>query len=435
MVIIWPVSTPMRRSLAQSCHRCRTCSSGTSRPGVWGFWRARKSSSARYTLPMPATTFWSMSSRPIGVGFRRMAWVYRSSAALPASMSGSGPSFATTASTWAGSSTSHAVGPRRSAQIVSVSSRTRTWPTGSGGNVSSSLPAFSDSDMRRRALRGAPIEVSEFSPAVSSTTASGFGPSRNVPRWLVWPMRPFAEAIVASIRISPAKSHAPYMPRCTRSHTSPSKPRNICLPTARASVIRRPSISAAPTANRPCGLQACTTCPTKLRSNWRVMRWTEWPSGIALLGLGPIGVDALAGDVARGLVLGELRDAPGVTLVTRERLGDERVDVADRLLHGVLPGADRDDVRIVVLACEHRGVHAPDEGGPDAPHLVRGDLLAVARSAEHDAECSDARGPVARDPECRVDAERRVVVERVIVFRAVVDDLMTGVGQVVDERA
>ncbi len=233
-----------------------------------------------------------MSRRAIGVAFLRTARVNRSSASGPESMSGSGPSLDTTASTCAGSSTSHAVGPRRSAQIVSVSRRTRTWPTGSGGNVSRPLPSFSDSDMRSRVRRGAPIEVREFSPARSNTTASGFGPSRKVPRWLVCPMRPFADAMVASIRMSPAKSHAPYMPRCTRSHTSPSKPRNICLPTARASVIRRPSSSAAPTANRPCGLDACTTWPTKLRSNWRVMRWTECPSGTAASYASPAGSGA-----------------------------------------------------------------------------------------------------------------------------------------------
>ena len=97
-------------------------------------------------------------------------------------------------------------------------------------------------------------------------------------------------------------------------------------------------------------------------------------------------VDAFAGDVARGLVLRELRDAAHVPLVAREGLGDERVDVADRLLDRVLAGADRDDVGVVVLAREDRGVHAPHEGRADALHLVRGDLLAVARSAEHDAE-------------------------------------------------
>ena len=37
--------------------------------------------------------------------------------------------------------------------------------------------------------------------------------------------------------------------------------------------------------------------------------------------------------------------------------------------------------------------------------------------------------------ERRIDAERRVVVERVVLGRAVVDDLMAAVGQVVDERA
>ena len=75
----------------------------------------------------------------------------------------------------------------------------------------------------------------------------------------------------------------------------------------------------------------------------------------------------------------------------------KRVDEADRLLDGVLARADRDHVGVVVLAGEDRGVHAPDERGADAAHLVRGDLLAVARPAEHDAERAHARGLVARD--------------------------------------
>ena len=38
-----------------------------------------------------------------------------------------------------------------------------------------------------------------------------------------------------------------------------------------------------------------------------------------------------------------------------ERLGDERVDERERLVDGVLPRADRDDVRVVVLAAQLRG--------------------------------------------------------------------------------
>jgi hypothetical protein len=113
------------------------------------------------------------------------------------------------------------------------------------------------------------MEVREFSPAASNTG------SRSVPRWFVWPMRPFADEIVGSTKISPAKSQAPYMPRCTRSHRSSSNSRNICLPTARTAVAVRPSRRAAPSAKRPCGLDADVRRPTKLRSNWRAIRWTE----------------------------------------------------------------------------------------------------------------------------------------------------------------
>ena len=45
----------------------------------------------------------------------------------------------------------------------------------------------------------------------------------------------------------------------------------------------RPLRMRAPSANRPCGLDAATARPTKLRSNWRAIRWTECPSGISRL--------------------------------------------------------------------------------------------------------------------------------------------------------
>ena len=122
---------------------------------------------------------------------------------------------------------------------MSVSRRSRTWPTTGGGQSSpSSASPVVCSDIRTctRARRGAPIEVREFSPARVEDRHS----SSRVPRWFVWPIRPLADAIVGSTRISPAKSHAPYMPRCTRSQRSSSNSRNICLPTARTAVAVRP---------------------------------------------------------------------------------------------------------------------------------------------------------------------------------------------------
>lgn len=69
----------------------------------------------------------------------------------------------------------------------------------------------------------------------------------------------------------------------------------------------------------------------------------------------------MAGDGARRLVLGELRDAANVPLFEGERLVDERVDQTHRLVDGVLPGADRDDIRVIVLTRENGGRVVPDQ--------------------------------------------------------------------------
>src|SRR5690606_14053316 len=71
-------------------------------------------------------------------------------------------------------------------------------------------------------------------------------------------------------------------------------------------------------------------------------------------------LDRVSDDAAGRLVLGELRNAACVALLTRERRGDEAVDEGDRLLDGVLARADRDDVGVVVLAREFRGREVPD---------------------------------------------------------------------------
>ena len=81
------------------------------------------------------------------------------------------------------------------------------------------------------------------------------------------------------------------------------------------------------------------------------------------------------------------RDVP---LLARERRGDEQVDERRGLVERVLARADRDHVRVVVLAGELGRRDAPHQRRADAAHLVRGDLLAVARTAEHDAERLDA---------------------------------------------
>jgi hypothetical protein len=69
------------------------------------------------------------------------------------------------------------------------------------------------------------------------------------------------------------------------------------------------------------------------------------------------------------------------------------------------------------------------ERGTDAGHLVRRDLLTVARAADDDAE-----GAVVGDnAPSSFDAERRVVVLSVVDVRAHVDDVVAGTLEVLDE--
>src|SRR5690606_8668592 len=79
---------------------------------------------------------------------------------------------------------------------------------------------------------------------------------------------------------------------------------------------------------------------------------------------GPLASGARVG-LERAVVLErrDLADAPPVALLVRERRRDETVDEAGDLLERVLAGADRDDVRVVVLPRELRGGDAPHERG------------------------------------------------------------------------
>ena len=67
-----------------------------------------------------------------------------------------------------------------------------------------------------------------------------------------------------------------------------------------------------------------------------------------------------------------------------------------------------------------RGLDAPRQRAAGAGHLVRGDLLAVARAAEHDAEAARVGDGLQRGG----DAERRVVVLGVVGVGAAVDRLV-----------
>ena len=98
--------------------------------------------------------------------------------------------------------------------------------------------------------------------------------------------------------------------------------------------------------------------------------------------------------------------------------------ISNASLDGVHAAADAHHLRVVVLAGQRRGLGAPRQSAAHAGHLVRGDLLAVARAADHDAEALGIGDGLHRGG----DAERRVVVLGVVGVGAAVDRLVTGLA-------
>ena len=82
------------------------------------------------------------------------------------------------------------------------------------------------------------------------------------------------------------------------------------------------------------------------------------------------------------------------------------------------PAAHREDVGVVVLARQPRGVEIVAERGADAADLVGGDLLALAAAAER--RCRGRRAPSAT-ARADVGADRRIVDRRLAVRAAIVD--------------
>ena len=95
----------------------------------------------------------------------------------------------------------------------------------------------------------------------------------------------------------------------------------------------------------------------------------------------------------------------------------------------VHPGAEAEHVGVVVLAGELGGLRRPGQRRADAGDLVRGDLLAVARAADHDAEAAG----VADGPLRRAHHVHGVVVFRVVAGGTAVDRLVAGLAEPRDQ--
>ena len=173
---------------------------------------------------------------------------------------------------------------------------------------------------------------------------------------------------------------------------------SACRPRARSTRPRDRRAATAPSSKRPCGLDAATVRRRSCASNCRAMRWTEWPSGIRTTPSSrrsrPAMAPVVSYSAASCAMRRTCRSSPenGVAM----KVSMNSVTSLER----VLACADRDHVGVVVLARELRGRDAPDECGADARHLVRRDLLAVARTAEHDRRVPRRPHPDRRTTAC-----------------------------------
>ena len=113
---------------------------------------------------------------------------------------------------------------------------------------------------------------------------------------------------------------------------------------------------------------------------------------------------------------GDLIEAPLVASAFERGVQPERQDLVGQA-EGDDAAAHREDVGVVVLARQPRGVEIVAQRGADAGDLVGGDLLALAAAAEHDAAVGAAFGDRAADG----DADRRIVDRRLAVGAVIVD--------------
>src|SRR6188472_695863 len=268
----------------------------------------------------------------------------------------------------------------------------------------------------RRAItssRRAVVTRSQTIAPRRSAYAAG-GPSAVASRRRTWPT---GRGISST---SGCTSSWPMRPRWMWTTRSPASSQNRCLPAASASSSTEPSTRAADSANRPCGLDTRTRRPPKADPTSCARRWRVCPSGMRRAGGG-----RQRRQLAGAFVVDQHADPAGVPLLLAEGRGQEHLHEARHLLDGVHPPADRDHLRVVVLAREDGRLLGPDERAADAGHLVGGHLLAVAGAADDHPQAAGLGGHGPGRPE----AEDGIVVERVVDEGTVVHGLVAVLGQ------
>ncbi len=131
----------------------------------------------------------------------------------------------------------------------------------------------------------------------------------------------------------------------------------------------------------------------------------------------------------RSLVLSQDVDAALVPRLLRPLGSQERIDDGKRFRHRVHAAADPDQLCVVVLTSQHRGLQAPRQCAARARNLVGGNLLTIARTAQHDAEAARVGDRALGG----VDAERGVIVLRVQLKGPAIHRLVTPAPKMLDD--
>ena len=94
------------------------------------------------------------------------------------------------------------------------------------------------------------------------------------------------------------------------------------------------------------------------------------------------------------------------------------------------PSADSHYLGVIVFPGQPSRLSAPRQCGPAANDLIGGDLLAIARPADHHTKASRVR----YHPAGGRDAERRVVIVGIVDIGADVYDIVAETGEVLHQK-
>jgi hypothetical protein len=123
-----------------------------------------------------------------------------------------------------------------------------------------------------------------------------------------------------------------------------------------------------------------------------------------------------------------------VTLIVAKWFRYEGANQLQHLSQLVLASAYRDYVCIIVLPCQNRGGLIPDQCRADTFYLVGSYLFAISRATEDDAQGFHTGTLVSNHCQSGVDAEGWVIVQRVILGGAVVNEFVTICSQLLNQK-